>query len=270
MKCPWCNYFHTDEWRTDSNVKWIILKGQNWYLPLSKINILKIIPVYVSNYPGIYGGYVAEKPISIKEEIKLYEKCKHKKVIIYGSPDFKLNYQKWLKFPYFTHIIELKKWNQGSLHHKRQLKYARNNNIIIRPGSKMLFKTLWESYFKKKLHYNIYSNNFVTYFSFKNEEIISGALIVTYKKTAMYLLGFNLKRNIKGASHLLHHKIIEDLIEKRFLKYDLLPSKNLTGVIRFKNEIGAEKKDFFIYTSPSIIIKHYLNKHGFYEKGSAL
>jgi len=92
------------------------------------------------------------------------------------------------------------------------------------------------------------------YISFFNDQAQSTAIVIWNKKGAFYLYGGTADNPHKGASHLMHWQIIQDLKNLNVESYDfvgsrinVVPNSKLEGIKRFKKRFGGTYKIGYIW-----------------------
>ena len=245
------------------------------FLAEEKKKFLKRETKLKSVEPGVYGGIIADQVVSPKEADEIIShilKMKDTGGRIVGNPfkEFALPSQ-FKKKELFTQVVDLtagfdELWKHFSRGQKSNISQAQRKNITIRVAhSEQDIERYFAIYlqtvkrwgkktvaaYPRELFLNLFRNrdaHIHFYLAEKEGRSIAGIVVLAWGKNLIYWHGCSLDEALKDyPNNLLHYAVIKWGCENGYISYDMGPSMNMEGVIRFKSSFGAEKVFFKSY-----------------------
>jgi lipid II:glycine glycyltransferase (peptidoglycan interpeptide bridge formation enzyme) len=245
------------------------------FLAEEKKKFLKRETKLKSIEPGVYGGIIADQEISpqeVAEIIRHILKMKSTGGRIVGNPfkEFTLPSQ-FKKKELFTQMVDLTSgfdgiWGRFSRGQKSNISQAQRKNITIRLAqSEQDIETYFAIYlqtvkrwgkktaaeYPQDLFLNLYRKNdphIRFYLAEKDGRNVAGIIVLAWAKNLIYWHGCSLDEALKDyPNNLLHYAVIKWGCENGYTCYDMGPSMDMEGVVRFKSSFGAEKVFFKSY-----------------------
>jgi hypothetical protein len=220
---------------------------------------------------GGYGGIIAERELSPVEQQPIYDYLLSLKasVSVDGNPfsHYTLHKPFTLRKD-FTHSFRLdigedalyKRFSRGA---KSNLNQALKKGVSVRAArNEQEVSTYFQVYkdtlkrwgdaklfeYPKELFLNIHrtaGDAAKFWIAEKDGAIIAGAVIFYWNQVVSYWHGASLRDFFDCyPNNLLHVEIIKDALGKQYRFYDFGPSGGQQGVVRFKESLGAEKREF--------------------------
>ena len=288
QRCPWATYFHTPAWAEaiaaafpefqshgigffDDTFGQVVLPA---VVRIQK-RLLRTRYEYKSMEPGVYGGFIAEQPLTPAQIRRLCEAlCSIRGCVgrIVETPDMPLH----LPAPFSpkamaTHRIRLERpyeeiaarFSRGQ---KSNIRQALRKGLQVRLAVTeqdittyyLLYQRTFERWDKPKgslypleffLHLYRYYDGCVRFWLAEAAgEPVAGIIVLAWQKTLIYWHGSSDKQYFKlYPNNLLHAKVLEHACSNGFSYYDMGPSMGLEGVVRFKESFGAEQNPFMAY-----------------------
>lgn len=287
-RCPWATYFHTPGWASCIAAALPEYRvGGIGFLPAGqspvvvpavirkKKRLLRSTAEYKSMEPGVYGGPVAEKPLTRAQVREIGAAlCSMEKSAgrLVESPFAPLD----LPAPFTakemsTHIVMLGKSSAAiaksfSRGQKSNINQARRKGVQVRlAGNEQEIEQYYEIYlqtlkrwsttkgkaYPRELFLSLYRQqdpNVQFWLAEAHGVLIAGILVLAWRGSLVYWHGcaqkeyFNLYPN-----NLLHATVIEKGCADGAAYYDMGPSMGLPGVVKFKESFGAQQHLFKAY-----------------------
>ncbi|MEI6126540.1 MAG: GNAT family N-acetyltransferase [Pseudomonadota bacterium] len=263
---------------TVSGIGYIMEDGTRVVLPAvarEKKRLLSRKKDYKSMEPGVYGGFIAEKILSqdataILSRYLLAMRSAAGRIV--ESPFQPLH----LSAPFtakgmFTHVVDLgpefesiaKRFSRGQ---KSNINQGRRKGIAVRPALHvkdiecyydMYEKTVkrWGDKAAKPYPQELFFSLFLQkdphvrfWLAELDGRVIAGAIVLSWNKNIIYWHGCALQEYFKCyPNNVLHAAILEWGCKNGFQFYDMGPSMELEGVVKFKESFGARKVSFKSY-----------------------
>lgn len=287
-RCPWATYFHTPAWAEsiaaafpefrshgigffDDTFGQVVLPA----VVRTKRGLLRTVRDYKSMEPGVYGGFIAEQPLTPTQIRRLCEAlcsirgCSGR---IVETPDMPLNLPApFSPKPMVTHRIRLGRpyeevaagFSRGQ---KSNIRQAIRKGVRIRLACNeqdittyyLLYRSTVQRWDKRQgslypleffLHLYRHQNGCVRFWLAEAAgEPVAGIIVLAWRQTLVYWHGSSHREHFKlYPNNLLHAKVLEQACADGFSYYDMGPSMGLEGVIRFKESFGAEQSSFTAY-----------------------
>ncbi len=245
------------------------------FLAEEKKRFLKRETKLKSVEPGVYGGIIADQELcqqEVDEIISHILKMKNTGGRIVGNPFKEFTFPSlFKKKELFTQVVDLSPgfdelWNRFSRGQKSNISQAQRKNISIRMAhSEQDIETYFAIYLQtvkrwgkktvaehpRELFLNLFRNrdaHIRFYLAEKEGRSIAGIIVLAWGKNLIYWHGCSLDEALKDyPNNLLHYSIIKWGCENGYTCYDMGPSMDMEGVIRFKSSFGAEKVFFKSY-----------------------
>ncbi len=287
-RCPWATYFHTPAWADaiaaafpglqshaigffDNAFGQVVLPA----VARTKRRLLRTVREYKSMEPGVYGGFIAEQPLTQNQIRMLCDALRSLKGCsgrIVETPDMPLNLPApFSQKPMVTHRIRLDRpyaeiaagFSRGQ---KSNIRQALRKGVQVRLARDEQDITAYYALYRRtverwdKLQGSLYPREFfLRLFRLQDGcvrfwlaetagEAVAGIIVLAWRQTLVYWHGcsrreyFNLYPN-----NLLHAKVLEQACSDGFSFYDMGPSMGLEGVVRFKESFGAGPYPFSAY-----------------------
>ncbi|MCX8045022.1 MAG: GNAT family N-acetyltransferase [Desulfobacterota bacterium] len=288
QQCPWATYFHTPAWAQTiaASIPGMRVHGIGFFddmagpvvLPAvarTKKRLLHTITEYKSMEPGVYGGFLAEKPLTPEHVSRMAEalcSLKHGAGRIVETPDMPLH----LPPPFIAKTITTHRIILGrpyaeiaaafSRGQKSNIRQALRKGVQIRMAQTeqdikhyyCLYQQTRQRWsqehgpaYPQSLFLNLYrhQNSGVQFWLAEADSaIIAGIIVLVWRQTMVYWHGCSLQASFKlYPNNLLHAKVIEWACDHGINYYDMGPSMDLPGVVRFKESFGAVAQSFTAY-----------------------
>lgn len=306
-KCDYATFFNTPSWfhlakelTPGSQIKITggkLTNGTQFILPI--VLEKQMGPFYrlTSSVDGVYGGIIADGPITDSECRHIYQNVIDKwRVMSYtlctlpfthfntGLNKFSLEVDK-------TYMISLsqgyeKIFNNYSRGHKSALKKAVKAGIVVEPTTNLddyqayyqvyldSLNRWGESFFGLSLPWSFFKEihelalqrpeNIQLWVGRLGNEVISGAIIFYWNKFVNYFHGANLLEYLSyRAANLVQNEIIKHatISDSNYSEYDFGPSGMVEGVLEFKRRFGANElpTQILIYSHPMFKVYNKLH-----------
>ena len=245
------------------------------FLAEEKKRFLKRETKLKSVEPGVYGGIIADQGLcqqEVDEIISHILKMKNTGGRIVGNPFKEFTFPSlFKKKELFTQAVDLSPgfdelWNRFSRGQKSNIRQAQRKNISIRMAhSEQDIETYFAIYLQtvkrwgkktvaehpRELFLNLFRSrdaHIRFYLAEKEGRSIAGIIVLAWNKNLIYWHGCSLDEALKDyPNNLLHCTVIKWGCENGYTCYDMGPSMDMEGVIRFKSSFGAEKVFFKSY-----------------------
>ena len=230
---------------------------------------------YKSMEPGVYGGFITEKmlPQDTTDKLSRYLLAmKNASGRIVESPFQPLHLSSQFRSKeMFTHVVDLApefesvagRFSRGQ---KSNINQGKRKNIAVRPAAceqdierycHMYEQTVkrWggraSEIYPRELFLNLYlQKDPNVHFMLAELEgsAVAGVIALAWNKNIVYWHGCALQEYFKCyPNNVLHAAILERGCSNGFEAYDMGPSMELEGVIKFKESFGARKVNFKSY-----------------------
>ena len=292
-KADYATFFHTSTWAQiivenfpeyDIATRGFVLEdGSRAILPMlaKKVGARGFFKSYYSMIPGVYGGVIAERPLSNEELSTIYGSLMNAgtvQLIIWGNPYRESHLADGCDCrPRFTHVVDLEggfervlgNYNRGARSNTNKARkagiqvsiattlneykeyYAVYEETLKRWGDNATSAYpfgLFQSVFQRASKRGILNADLKLWVARLDERIIAGALIFYCNQHVVYWQGAALSDYFKyRANNLLQTEIIKHACEAAYKYYDFNPSGDNEGVVRFKESFGAERVEFKAY-----------------------
>jgi hypothetical protein len=286
--CPWATYFHTAAWAgcmaetfpgyTAEALGCILADGTPVVLPCvvkKKKRLLRLVKDYKSMEPGVYGGFMAPRPL-VPDDIERLAAA----VLGIRGASGRMVETPWqpLNLPasfisknLSTHIVALspdfdmlqKQFSRGQ---KSNLSQARRKQVVVRRAETGMDIDAYFSLYTETVKRwgapagAVYSKElFARLFAAKDPHIMfrlaevegriaAGIIALAWGRTIIYWHGAALQEFFKHyPNNLLHAELMAWGCANGYLLYDMGPSAGLEGVAKFKESFGAQARDFKSY-----------------------
>jgi len=239
------------------------------FLSEEKKKFLKRETKLKSIEPGVYGGIIADQELSQQEFDKIINhilKMKNTGGRIVGNPFKEFIFPSlFKKKELFTQVVDLtagfdelsKRFSRGQ---KSNISQAQRKNISIRMAhGEQDIETYFAIYlqtvkrwgkktvaeYPRELFLNLHRQkdpHVRFYLAEKDGRSIAGIIVLVWNKNLIYWHGCSLDEALKDyPNNLLHYTVIKWGCENSYACYDMGPSMDMEGIIRFKSSFGAEK-----------------------------
>jgi hypothetical protein len=281
---PEATFYHTRVWaeilsRTSPHVRsaplaFELADGALAVLPLlENRRLVGSVRSYDSSTPGLYGGPIAERPLSGDELESILRSVPVQgpltKVRINGNP-----YASW-RFansfapgPTFTQAVDLSSgfdaWFAASSSSNRSnVRKAQGSGMRVRLASSLAdyqsyyrvyedtlrrwgTRTLYREPIELILNARDRAGDAARLWLVEKDDTIVGGIFAVYHNS--YVTGFHaasLQPYLKyKPSNLLHYEAIRDACQRGFRIYDMGPSSGQQGVVDFKDSLNARRLDY--------------------------
>jgi hypothetical protein len=245
------------------------------FLAETKKKFLQRVIKLKSMEPGVYGGIIADRDLTPQEVGELIQhilKIKNAGGRIVGNPFKEFTVPaSFKKKELFTQMIDLSHgaeqiWKRFSRGQKSNINQAQRKNIAVRLARNTQdIETYYAIYlqtiqrwgkntaveYPRELFLNLYrqrENHIRFYLAEKDGRILAGIIVLAWNKKLIYWHGCSLDDALKEyPNNLLHYTVIIWGCENGYTWYDMGPSMDMEGVVRFKASFGAEKVFFQSY-----------------------
>jgi len=288
QQCPWATFFHTPAWAETiaatfpgfrvAAIAFVDDAGSPVILPAvaqTKQRLLRTRIEYKSMEPGVYGGFLAEQPLSrARIQAIAAALCSLKKSSgrIIETPGMPLNLpEPFVAKPLTTHLIPLGRpyaevaagFSRGqksninqALHKAVQVRQAQTEQDIEQYY--VLYRetlSRWGSargqVYPIEFFMRLYGqrDQGVQFRLAEAEDTINaGIVVLAWQRTLVYWHGSSRQDYFKFyPNNVLHAKVLEWACAHGFSCYDMGPSMGLTGVERFKQSFGAQEHRMTAY-----------------------
>lgn len=230
---------------------------------------------YKSMEPGVYGGFISAQPLSsgqIQELAAALLAMKNSSGRIVQSPFTTFNLPSLFKSKQLsTHMIDLepgfdgiaKKFSRGQ---KSNINQAKRKGVMVRRAAEEndieQYYALYQETIKrwgkeagavypKELFLNLYrqnDQNVQFWLAEVDQRIIAGIIVLAWNTHLVYWHGSALHEFFKHyPNNLIHATVLRWACDNGFTRYDMGPSMDLPGVIKFKETFGARPVSFSSY-----------------------
>jgi hypothetical protein len=280
---PDATFFHTRAWAESLTQTYPFLRnasrafeladGAIAVLPLIQRSWLRgVLVSYQSVTPGVYGGPIAERPLSDDEVRAIVQAIARPGLVrlrINASP-----YATWRQpghlttQPDFTQAIDLSggadaAFKAASDGHRRNVRRAQASGLTVRLATSAADYEAYYDVYQDSLRR--WGNQALTHYPLelflnirehcgdsarlwlvcKDDQVIGGALNFYHNRHVVYWHGAFLESHFEfRPSNFLHSEAIRDACDGGFAWYDLNPSGGLEGVARFKQSLGARRLEY--------------------------
>jgi hypothetical protein len=296
--CDYATFYHTPAWHylvqqstAGSQVKTMggqLENGTQFVLPM--ITTRQIGPFYglVSSAENVYGGIIADGPITVNERQQIYKDIINKWQVISfnfvppAAKQFNLELDHFIPSSDKTYIISLSQdieeiYKNYSRGHKSAIKKATKAGVVVevtediadyrayhdvyldsvdRWGDSVMGDfTSWAMFEKIYELAQEMPDKIKLWIGRLDGQVISGALIFYWNKSVVYYHGANHREFFSHrAANLIQHEIIKHAAQAEFAyeTYDFGPSGVSDGVREFKRRFGGEEQplNWWFYTHP--------------------
>jgi lipid II:glycine glycyltransferase (peptidoglycan interpeptide bridge formation enzyme) len=240
-----------------------------------KKQFLKTERKYKSMDPGVYGGIIADRELVQEDVDGIFAsvlKLKSAGGRIVGNPFKPFSFpSQFKKKELYTQIIDLtsgfdavrKRFSRGQ---KSNISQAQRKNIHIRwAETEQDIKHYCDIYmqtlkrwggrtitrYPEQLFLNLFAqqdHHIRFLLAEKETKIIAGIIILAWQKKLLYWHGCSREEFFTDyPNNLLHYSALQWGCEQGFTHYDMGPSMDMEGVVRFKQSFGAENVWFSSY-----------------------
>jgi hypothetical protein len=286
--CTWATYFHTPAWAgcmadtfpgfSAEALGCTLDDGTAVVLPCvvkKKKRLLRQVKDYKSMEPGVYGGFMAQRPLVPQEIERLAAavlRIKNSSGRIVETPWQPLNLPgSFISKKLSTHIVALspdfetlqREFSRGQ---KSNLSQARRKKVAVRRAAtaqdidayfSLYLETVkrWGetagALYSKELFvklFNAKDTHIIFTLAEVESRIVAGIIALAWGRTIMYWHGAALQEFFKHyPNNLLHAELMAWGCANGFQLYDMGSSAGLEGVARFKESFGAQAREFRSY-----------------------
>lgn len=292
-ECNQATFFHTPEWyevwRQYAAYKYHALlfkfsSGREALLPIAwRKRMQGLSKDYFSGPASTYGGLVTKDLLSEDDLGQIEEHLRHYALLEVRKNPFQKNLSdKFFDKKDFTHVIDLKqgwdsiqkKWSVG---HKFAAKKGLREGVQVKEALtedwhhyyQVYLDTFarWKNKPSSKYSFSLYEilqqinpDNCRLWIASYEGKVIGGLIVFYFKHHAVAWNSAHLKSHYPlKAAHVLQYTAIHDAVNRGYHWYDLNPSSNLEGVMKFKKGFGAEKKDASYYKYQHPFLKNLIS-----------
>jgi hypothetical protein len=263
---------------TPAAIGFVMESGARAVIPFvveEKRKILKTGKRYKSMEPGVYGGIIADQELSPREADEILGhviNLKNSEGRIVGNPFREFLFPaRMKKKEMYTQVIDLSPGFDGlvqgfSRGQKSNIRQAQKKQITVRRAATeqdisgyfdIYVQTLkrWggktAASYPRQLFLNLFRQkdpHIQFHLAEKEGQIIAGIIVLAWQKKLLYWHGCSRGEFFRDyPNNLLHYEIIKWACENGFAHYDMGPSMEMEGVIKFKKSFGAEQLPFASY-----------------------
>lgn len=289
--CPYSTFFHTPAWgrivgktfpSARPTAQSFRVNGTTVVLPATEYGAegKGFFRAYFSNYLGVYGGPLAERPLAADEWAGVLDELasvRAKRVDLIGNPYADVEPAAptgWHKRQNFTQIVTLDSWTtekelmgryehqvRNSVHRSErrgyELRLAASSDDIT--AYYEIYRQAMERYGNTatgRYPLNLFMNALAEgpekapfWLAARDGKVVGGVLSFLHKdRWIAWNAAFADEEFPHGLAKYLHHRLILEAKRRGCLTYDFNPSGGHEGTVRFKEMYGAEKKYFWELT----------------------